>query len=171
MVPKWCPRAWCFWEGCPRFQNGERMFVPRVHFGNHFRSLDVPLVPKAGPNGVTFRRNPKKNIWKIDIKVYVEKEQTMRGKGFKTYVEIDVKIDDKSMRFRNLRFLDFCEEYNVKLLFSHDQGHQKSIKFQLLGSLNSDVFRGRVFGSIFIIFWEGFGRFWGAVDAQRLAWR
>ena len=95
----------------------------------------------------------------------------MRGKGSQIYAEIDVKIDDKSMRFRNLRFLDFCEEYNVKLLFSHDQGHQKSIKFQLLGSLNSDVFRGRVFGSIFIIFWEGFGRFWGAVDAQRLTWR
>ena len=117
MVPKWCPRAWCFWEGCPRFQNGERMFVPRVHFGDHFQSLDVPLVPKAGPNGVTFRRNPKKDIWKIDIKVYVEKEQTMRGKGFKTCVEIDVKIDDKAMRFRNLRFLDFCREYNDKIVF------------------------------------------------------
>ena len=52
----------------------------------------------------------------------------MRGKGSQIYAEIDVKIDDKSMRFRNLRFLDFCEEYNVKLLFSHDQGHQKSIE-------------------------------------------
>ena len=76
----------------------------------------------------------------------------MRGKCSQIYAEIDVKIDDKSMRFRNLRFLDFCEEYNVKLLLSHDQGHQKSIKFQLLGSLNSDVFWGRVLGSIFMIF-------------------
>ena len=78
----------------------------------------------------------------------------MRGKGSQIYAEIDVKIDDKSMRFRNLRFLVFCEAYNVKLLVSHDQGHQKSIKFQLLGSLNSDVFRGRVFGSILMSFWE-----------------
>ena len=57
----------------------------------------------------------------------------MRGKGSQIYAEIDVKIDDKSMRFRNLRFLDFCEEYNVKLFFLHDQGDQESIKFQLLG--------------------------------------
>ena len=41
----------------------------------------------------------------------------MRGKGSDIYVEIDGKIDDKSMRFRNLRFLDFCEVYNVKLVF------------------------------------------------------
>ena len=58
-------------------------------------------------------RSLKKDTWKIDTKVYVEKERTMRGKGSQIYVEIDVKIDDKSMRFRSLRFLDFCEEYNV----------------------------------------------------------
>ena len=40
------------------------------------------------------------------------------------------KIDDKSMNFRNLIFLVFCEEYNVKIVFSHDQGSQKSIKNQ-----------------------------------------
>ena len=107
----------------------------------------------------------------MDAKNDAEKESKMMPKGFQNDAKMDAKIDEKTMRFRNLRFLDFCEEYNVKLLFSHDQGHQKSIKFQLLGSLNSDVFRGRVFGSIFIIFWEGFGRFWGAVDAQRLTWR
>ena len=51
----------------------------------------------------------------------------MRGKGSQIYAEIDVKIDDKSMRFRNLRFLVFCEEYNVKIVFLHDQGCQKCI--------------------------------------------
>ena len=53
----------------------------------------------------------------------------MRGKGFKTYVEIDVKIDDKSMRFRNLRFLDFCEEYNVKLFFYMIRGIRNPLNF------------------------------------------
>ena len=31
------------------------------------------------------------------------------------------------MNFQNLRFLDFCEEYNVKIVFLHDQGYQKCI--------------------------------------------
>ena len=55
----------------------------------------------------------------------------MRGKGPQIYVEICAQIDDKSMRFRNLRFLDFCEEYNVKLLFLHVQGERKSSKHLL----------------------------------------
>ena len=38
------------------------------------------------------------------------------------------EINDKSMNFRNLRFLVFCEEYNVKIVFSHDQGYQNSIE-------------------------------------------
>ena len=40
------------------------------------------------------------------------------------------KIDDKSMIFQNLRFLDFCEEYNVKIVFLHDRGYQKSFENQ-----------------------------------------
>ena len=38
------------------------------------------------------------------------------------------KIYDKSMKFWNLRFLVFSEEYNVKVVFSHDQGYQNSIE-------------------------------------------
>ena len=38
------------------------------------------------------------------------------------------KINDKSMKFWNLRFLVFSEEYNVKVVFSHDQGYQNSIE-------------------------------------------
>ena len=66
----------------------------------------------------------------------------MRGKGSQIYAEIDVKIDDKSMRFRNLRFLDFCEEYNVKIVFLHDQGYQKSIKSQSTINANSMLEKG-----------------------------
>ena len=38
------------------------------------------------------------------------------------------KINDKSIKFRNLRFLVFCEEYNVKIVFSHDQGYKINAK-------------------------------------------
>ena len=37
------------------------------------------------------------------------------------------KSNGKSKKFWNLRFLDFCEEYNVKIAFSHDQGSQNTI--------------------------------------------
>ena len=37
------------------------------------------------------------------------------------------KITGKSMKFQNLRFLDFCEGFYVKIVFLHAQGYQKSI--------------------------------------------
>ena len=46
----------------------------------------------------------------------------------KYYAKTRSKIDDKSMNSQNLRFLDFCEEYNVNIVFSHDQGYLKFIK-------------------------------------------
>ena len=52
------------------------------------------------------------------------------------------KIHDKSMNFQNLRFLDFCEEYNVKIVFSHDQGYQKSIKNHRKINANSMLEKG-----------------------------
>ena len=47
------------------------------------------------------------------------------------------KTDDESVFFLNLRFLVFCEEYNVKIVFLHDQGYQKSIKSQSKIDANS----------------------------------
>ena len=38
------------------------------------------------------------------------------------------KINDKSVNFWNLRFLVFSEEYNVKIVFLHDQGYQNSFE-------------------------------------------
>ena len=49
-------------------------------------------------------------------------------KCYKHDAKTKSKIDDKSMKFQNLRFLDFCEGYNVKIVFLHDQGYQKSVK-------------------------------------------
>ena len=46
-------------------------------------------------------------------------------------------IDDKSMKFRNLRFLVFCQEYNVKIVFLHDQGCQNSIENRFKIDANS----------------------------------
>ena len=41
------------------------------------------------------------------------------------------------MDFRNLRFLVFCEEYNVKIVFLHDQGCQNSIENRFKIDANS----------------------------------
>ena len=58
-------------------------------------------------------------------------------KCFQNDAKTTSKINDKSMKFRNLRFLVFCEEYNVKIVFLHDQGYQKSIKSQSKIDANS----------------------------------
>ena len=49
-------------------------------------------------------------------------------KCFQNDTKTRSKIHDKSMNFQNLRFLVFCEEYNVKIVFLHDQGSQQGIK-------------------------------------------
>ena len=40
------------------------------------------------------------------------------------------KIHDKSMNFQNLWFLDFCEEYNVKIVFYMIRGTRNPSKIQ-----------------------------------------
>ena len=50
------------------------------------------------------------------------------GKGSQNDAKMDVKIIEISMRFRSLRFLVFCKESNVKIVFLHDQGWQKQSK-------------------------------------------
>ena len=54
----------------------------------------------------------------------MEKHEKCMDKSY----EIDAEIDEQLMRFRNCQFLVFCREYNVKIVFSHDQGCRKSIK-------------------------------------------
>ena len=50
------------------------------------------------------------------------------AKGSQNDAKMDAKIIEKSMRFWNLRFLVFCKEYNLKIVFLHDQGYQKQAK-------------------------------------------
>ena len=59
------------------------------------------------------------------------------GKCSKNDAKTRSKINDKSMKIWNLRFLVFCEEYNVKIVFLHDQGYQKSITFDIKICANS----------------------------------
>ena len=67
---------------------------------------------------------------KIDANFDVEKVWTFMRKCSQNDAKTVSKIDDESMNFRVLRFLVFCEEYNVKIVFLHDQGYQKSVKNQ-----------------------------------------
>ena len=59
------------------------------HFGSHF---------------------PSKMCSKIDAKFDVEKVWTFMRKCSQNDAKTRSRIDDKSMKFRNLRFLVFCEE-------------------------------------------------------------
>ena len=59
-----------------------------------------------------------------------KKYRKVMPKGSQDDAKMDAKFVQKSMRFGNLRFLVFCRVYNVKNVFLHDQGVQKSIKKQ-----------------------------------------
>ena len=57
-----------------------------------------------------------------------KKYRKLMAKGSQNDAKMDAKIIEKSMRFRNLRFLGFCKEYKLKIVFLHDQGYQKQAK-------------------------------------------
>ena len=67
---------------------------------------------------------------KINTKVDVEKVWKFIRNCFKNDAKTSSKISDKSVKFWNLRFIVFSEEYNVKIGFLHDQVYQKSFKNQ-----------------------------------------
>ena len=71
---------------------------------------------------------PLKMCSKINAKVDVEKVWTFMRKCFKNDAKTRSKINDKSVKFWNLRFFVFREEYNVKIVFLHDQGYQNSFE-------------------------------------------
>ena len=91
-------------KGCSK---GDLPDYSPEHFGSHF---------------------PSKMHSKINTKVDVEKVWKFMRKCFKNDAKTRSKINDKSVNFWNLRFLVFSEEYNVKVVFSHDQGYQNSIE-------------------------------------------
>ena len=61
---------------------------------------------QVNPSGAKSR---KKGHLKMDAKKDAENETKIMPKRFQN----DAKIDDKTMRFRNLRFLIFYKGYNV----------------------------------------------------------
>ena len=104
----------------------DRVQVSPDHFGDHFPSRIEKMAydsVKGSPNGA---KSVKKQNLKIDAKNDTEKDAKMMPKGSQNDAKMDAKIDEKSMRFRNLRFLCFCREYNVKIFFLQEQAYQKS---------------------------------------------
>ena len=73
---------------------------------------------------------PLKMHIKTNANFNADKLQTFMRKCSQNHAKTRSKINDKSMKCWNLRFLVFSEEYNVKIVFSHDQGSQKSLKNQ-----------------------------------------
>ena len=63
-----------------------------------------------------------KNTFKNQSTHQCRKESTYLRKNSQNDAKTMSIIDDKSMKFLDLRFLVFCEEYNVKIVFLHDQG-------------------------------------------------
>ena len=70
---------------------------------------------------------PSKMHPKINAKVDVEKVWKFMRKCSQNHAKTRPKINNNSRKFWNLRFLVFCEEYNVQIVFLHDQEYQKSM--------------------------------------------
>ena len=80
------------------------------------------------PLAAIFGQKSKKGVQKGIQKSMLKKVRKLVGKLSENGAKMGSKIDEKASRFRNLRFIGFCREYNVKIVFLHDQGYQKSIK-------------------------------------------
>ena len=78
--------------------------------------------------GSTFAPKSVKVQWKsnqqIGLKNYVEKVDILIGKSSQMYAKTGSKVEQICRTNRNLRFLCFCKEYNVKIVFWDDQGHR-----------------------------------------------
>ena len=72
------------------------------------------LVPKSV-------KVPWKSYEKINLKNDVEKVVIFIRKSFEIDAKMAPKVDQKCRTHRNLRFLYFCKEYNVKIVFWDDQ--------------------------------------------------
>ena len=90
--------------------------------------LERPLGAKGGvrdtKSGPIWRPFSTKRHQKRHTKIDVEKVCEIMRTCSKNDAKTRSQIDGKSMKFRNLRFLVSCEEYNVKIVFLHDQGSQ-----------------------------------------------
>ena len=71
--------------------------------------------------------NPYKIEEKNDAKIDAEKIYGKNMKKRRKVPRIDAEFNKKSIRFRNPRFLNFGEGYNVKIVFSHDPWYRNDI--------------------------------------------
>ena len=104
-----------FWEAL-----GARTVNSLVPFGMHFPSKIRKIAydsVKGSPNGAKSLKTRRLNN---DVKNDAEKDANVMPKGSQNDAKMDAEINKKSMRFRNLRFLCFCREYNVKIVFLHE---------------------------------------------------
>ena len=85
-----------------------------MHFGPAQGSA---LVPKSV-------EVPWKSNQKLSPKNYVEKDVNFIAKSSEINAKIGPKVEQKCPTDRNLRFLCFCKDYNVKIVFWDDQGHR-----------------------------------------------
>ena len=74
------------------------------------------MVREGVPNAI---QNPLKNQWKKHVQKVLNKRVICMEKSCK----VDTEIYEKMLRFRNSQFLVFGREYNVKIVFLHDQGY------------------------------------------------
>ena len=85
-----------------------------MHLGAAQGSTSVPKSAKV----------PWKSYQKINTKNDVEKVVILVRKSSQIYPKTCSKVEQTCRTNRNLRFLCFCKEYNVKIVFWDDQGHR-----------------------------------------------
>ena len=115
-----------FTEG-PRTKPAQK--VKKVQITRPFRSIlgaiSGPFPPSNRKNvstGAQMELTNEKKVSGNGCKRQCRIRAKRMPKSFQNDAKIDAKFCEKSIQFGNLRILGFCKEYNVKIVFLHDQG-------------------------------------------------
>ena len=96
---------------------GRNLMLFGHHFGDRFPSKIKNITSKSIQGDPHGAKSQKKRLLKMDAKNDAEKQSKIVPKGSQNDAKMDAKFDEKTVRFRNLRFLVFYKEYNVKIVF------------------------------------------------------
>ena len=122
MEPKWCRTATRMAPKSIQNDPGTSKWPPLAKFqfwDRFWTRLGAAPGSSLAPTSVKIRLKSKS---KISSKNDVEKTEIFITKSLEVDAKMDTKVDQQIRTNRNLRFLDFYKEYNVKIVFRTIKG-------------------------------------------------